>query len=127
MHEGINSPETLNAFPMIVQLKQQNTFVYSAITPRRQPKPNSYFKNYFVTFGSRGMAEAYVLQKARDLHKQGQRSFCFRDFHEIKPNSFKQIVFRLRNKGELTTMKPRTRPQFYTLMHPPSPDEFENF
>ncbi|MFX0202722.1 MAG: hypothetical protein ACFFCW_41995 [Candidatus Hodarchaeota archaeon] len=125
--EGINTPETINAFPIIIQLKQQNTFVYSTVKPRREPKPNSYFRNSFATFSSRASTEAYILQKVQELWKKGQKSFCFKDFPEIKYESFKQLIFRLRKAEKVIPKEPRTNPRFYALMDPPSPDEFENF
>jgi len=134
--EGIDKPEIVNAFPVVVNLKQQNTFVYSEVKPRRKPNIESYIKNIFVTGLSRAMAEAYVLQKAQQLYLEGQETFCFKDFGELKHVKFRKIVQRLKKKQEITPKEPRTCPRFYitpkeprtcprfyVLMHPPENNE----
>jgi len=121
--EGIDTPEVVNAFPVVVQLKQQNTFVYSEVKPRRRPSLESYIKNIFVTATSKAMADAYVLQKAQQLYLEGQRTFCFKNFSELRHGRFRKIIQRLKQKNELVAMEPRTCPRFYTLMHPPTNHE----
>ena len=118
--EGIeNQPELINSFPVVIQLKQQNTFVYSMEKPRRQPDLSSYIKNIFVTATSRAMADAYVLQKAQQLYLERQRTFCFKDFGELRHDRFRKIIQRLKKKGELVPKEPRSCPRFYMLLHPP--------
>ena len=121
--EGIDKPEVVNAFPVVVQLKQQNTFVYSVEKPRRTPDLSRYIKNIFVTTISKAMADAYVLQKAQRLYLEGQKTFCFKDFSELRHGRFRKMVQRLRSKDEITTVEPRTCPRFYTLMNPPENNE----
>ena len=55
--------------------------------------------------------EAYVLHKARDLN----REFSFRDFIEIKHDSFRRITVRLKRKGKIVANPQRTVPRFYFL------------
>lgn len=117
-------PEVFNAFPVIVQLKQQNTFVYSVEKPRRTPDLSSYLRNNFVTATTgRRMAEAYVLEKAQWLFTRGQKTFCFRDYMELKHGTFRKLVLSLKKRDELIPLDPRTCPRFYMLSSPPGTTE----
>ncbi|MFQ6064250.1 MAG: hypothetical protein ACE5L6_02125 [Candidatus Bathyarchaeia archaeon] len=120
--EGLSTakPEVFNGFPVIVQLQQQNTFVYSLEKPRRTPDLSCYLRNNFVTATtSRRMAEAYVLQKAEWLYRRGQRTFCFRDFIELKHGTFRKLILSLKRHDEVIPVDPRTCPRFYMLATPP--------
>lgn len=109
-------PEVFNGFPVIVQLEQQNTFVYSVEKPRRTPDLTRYLRNNFVTATtSRRMAEAYVLEKAEWLFRRGQKTFCFRDFMELKHGTFRKLILSLKQRDEIIPVEPRTCPRFYML------------
>ena len=111
--------ELLNAFPLIVALDQQNTFVYSVDKFRRTPKLELFLKDNFRT-GTicTRMAVSYVLEKARYLLRNGQSTFCFRDFAEMKHGYFRKTIGRLRQSGEIATVEPRSCPRMYMLMYP---------
>lgn len=111
--------EILNAFPLIIALDQQNTFVYSIEKPRRQKPDLLFFRNNFrtATIPLR-MRLSYVLEKARYYHKCGQRTFCFRDFAEIKHSHFRKIILRLKRNGDIIPLEPRTCPRFYRIVDP---------
>ena len=111
--------ELLNAFPLIIALEQQNTFVYSVEKFRRTPKPELFLKDTFRTGTIRTrMALSYVLEKARYMYRNGQRTFCFRDFAEIKHGHFRKLVAKLIKSNELLAVDPRSCPRFYMLLQP---------
>ena len=111
--------EVLNAFPLIIALEQQNTFVYSVEKPRRQQPDLLFFQDNFRTATMKArMRLSYVLEKARYLHRSGQRTFCFRDFAEIKHSHFRKLIGKLKKSGHLAAMDPRTCPRFYRLVNP---------
>ena len=95
----------------IINLQQQNTFVYGVQKPRRQPPelicPR---KAYSRTITSR-LCQAYVVEKARDL----ERSFSFRDFLELGHGLFRKCALKLKRRGKIFPLQPRTNPRFYIL------------
>lgn len=117
--------EVLNAFPLIIALEQQNTFVYSVEKPRRQPTSEQlFFKDNFRTATmSTRLRFSYILEKSQHLFKHGQKSFCFKDFAEIKHHHFRKLMVRLRKSGHIVTVEPRTCPRFYMLTSPPRTTE----
>lgn len=107
--KGANA--ALETGQQIVNIKMENKFLYEVKKPRREPHSlNCVKKEYRRTFSSI-LFEAYVLQKARDLN----REFSFRDFLELKHDSFRRIVERLRRKGKIVANPQRTIPRFYFL------------
>lgn len=95
----------------IINLQQQNTFVYGVEKPRREPTRLNCAKTQYSRTISSSMAEAYVMEKARDLN----RSFSFLDFRELKHDSFRKIVTRLKKRGKIIALPQRTNPRFYVL------------
>lgn len=95
----------------IINIQQQNTFLYQVKKPRREPYNVSCFKPMFRRTLSSIMFEAYVMEKAREL----SRDFCFRDFLELKHDAFRRIVMRLKRKGKIIGHPLRTVPRFYIL------------
>jgi len=95
----------------IINLQQQNTFVYSVQKPRREP-PELICPRKEYTRTLRSLAfQAYVMEKARDL----QRSFSFCDFPELGHNFFRKCVLRLRERKKIVPLEPRSNPRFYIL------------
>ena len=95
----------------VINLQQQNTFVYSVQKPRRKPPELiSSGKAPCRTITSR-LYQAYVLEKARDL----QRSFSFRDFLELGHGLFRKYALELKRRGKIFPLQPRTNPRFYIL------------
>lgn len=95
----------------VINLQQQNTFVYSVQKPRREPPELICSrKKYSSTLTSLAF-QAYVTEKARDL----QRSFSFRDFLELGHNFFRKCILRLKNRGKILPLEPRSNPRFYIL------------
>lgn len=117
--ESIDSPEIINAFPLMIKMKQQNTFVYSIEKPRRLPNLSQYVNNY-LTVSNEAWVRSYILEKARFHWKKGQKSFCFKDYPEIKHQSFRHAILRLKQRKEVRAKEPRTCPRFYELLHPES-------
>lgn len=99
--------------PFIVNLQQQNTFVSQIARPRRVVDPGLLSKAKRDIRGTtyRLAFESYLLLKGLRM----RRSFCFQDFFEIGANHFKKIVFRLKRKGLIVAVEPRTCPRFYKL------------
>lgn len=94
-----------------VQIQMNNNFLYQVQKPRREPHSlNSIKSEYRRTFSSI-LFEAYVMDKARSLN----REFSFRDFLEMKRQSFHRIVRRLKRKGRVMANPQRTIPRFYFL------------
>jgi len=105
-----NDPQIVTPH-QVINLQQNNTFLYSVEKPRREPLVlNCAKKEYSRTITSAAW-ESYVTEKARDLN----RSFCFRDFLEIGHESFRKIILRLRKKGKVIALPQRTNPRFYVL------------
>lgn len=110
--KGIPDPEqVITTKGQVTIIQQQNTFVYPVGKPRREPIRLNCSKPEFSGTISRAAFEAYLMEKARDLN----RSFCFRDFAELKHNSFRKIILRLKRKGKIIPLPLRTNPRFYIL------------
>jgi len=91
----------------VINIQQQNTFLYSVEKPRREPLVLNCARPLLSrTITSRAWC-AYVMEKARDLN----RSFSYRDFFEIGHN----CVLRLRKEGKIVPLPLRTNPRFYVL------------
>ena len=95
----------------VVNVQQQNTFLYQVAKPRREPNYLSCAKPEFERTISSAFADAYVLSKARDL----KRNFCYRDFLELKHGGFRKIVLRLKKRGLVIAVPFRSNPRFYAL------------
>jgi len=95
----------------VINLQQQNTFVYSVRKPRREPPELICSrKKYAGTITSMAF-QAYIIDKASDL----QRSFSFRDFLELRHSLFRKCVLKLKERGKILPLQPRTNPRFYIL------------
>lgn len=102
---------TLATGTQIYNINQQNTFAYEPGKPRRQPLSLNCAKRQYSRTISSSAAEAYVMEKARDFN----RSFSFRDFLELRHDSFRKIVSRLKKKGKIIPLPQRTNPRFFIL------------
>ena len=109
--EGSKAAQEINTGSQVIQIQMTNHFNYVVQKPRRQPIELSFVKEEFRGTVRSAFAEAYVLEKARSL----QRPFCFRDFLELKYDSFRRIVSRLMRKGKIVRFPAKTCPQFYAL------------
>jgi hypothetical protein len=108
--EGVSTCQ-LKTATQIIFLTQTNTFNYNVKKPRRERFQLDCSKSLpKCTLCSRAFG-AYIIVNAREL----DREFCFRDFPEIDHGFFRKLILRLRQKGEVITMKPRTLPEFYIL------------
>ena len=100
---------------VIVNLQQQNTFIHQVDRPRRLADPgsteNSISNGGIADTTTRMAFQSLVVLKALQL----QHSFCFRDFLELSPDHFKKVISRLKKKGSVATVEPRTCPRFYRL------------
>jgi len=95
----------------VINLQQQNTFVYSVQKPRRESlELICSQKGYAHTLRSL-VFQAYVMEKARDL----QQSFSFRDFPELGHNLFRKCILELKKRGKILPLQPRTNPRFHIL------------
>ena len=95
----------------VINLQQQNTFVYSVQKPRREPLPSFCTKReYPRTLRSRAL-QAYITEKARDM----QQSFSFRDFPELGHDLFRKCILKLKKRKKILPLPPRTNPRFYIL------------
>lgn len=95
----------------VINLQQQNTFVYSVQKPRRSSTVLICSRRDYSRTITRLALQAYVMEKARDL----QRSFSFRDFLELGHNSFRKCVLELKKRKKIVPLEPRTNPRFYVL------------
>ena len=122
MAEGLDQaknerPELINAFPVLVQLRQQNTFIYSTEKFRRAPSNSEFGHKYGTTNSS--YLDNYIENKARWLWtEKGLKTFCFLDFREIKHSTFRKAICRMRKKGLIQSTKPRSNPRTYFLTDP---------
>lgn len=95
----------------VINIQQNNTFLYSVPKPRREPLALNCARPLLSrTITSRAWC-AYVMEKARDLN----RSFSYRDFFEIGHDLFRKCVLRLRKEGKIIALPQRTNPRFYVL------------
>ena len=97
----------------IINLQQQNTFISQVVRPRRVADPGllSMAKRDISGTTYRLAFESLVILKALQM----QHSLCFRDFPEIRHNHFKKVILRLKRKGLVAPIEPRTCPRFYRL------------
>jgi hypothetical protein len=95
----------------IININMANQFLYQVVKPRRVPYSLDCVKPEFRRTFSSILFEAYVLQKARMILNE----FCFRDFLELKHDSFRRIIVRLKRKGKIIPHPIRTNPRFYIL------------
>ena len=115
--KGLEAPairekeQLLTALGQIINIEQENTFVYSVEKPRRFPIALDCAKPEFAGTITRAAAEAYVMEKARELG----RSFSYRDFLGLGHGSFRKIVLRLKKRGKVIPLPHRTNPRFYVL------------
>ena len=78
----------------VINIQQTNVFQYQVTKPRREPYDLSCVKKEYQRTFSSLLLEAYVLNKAREL----TREFSYRDFLELKHDSFFRIILRLKRK-----------------------------
>lgn len=95
----------------VINLQQQNTFIYNVQKPRREPTELICSRKEYTRTLSSLAFQAYLMEKARDL----QRSFSFRDFAELGHNFFRKCILRLKKRGKILPLQPRTNPRFYIL------------
>lgn len=103
---------TIKTPKQVVNLQMNNQFLYQVQKPRRTPYSLNVIKPEFRRTFSSILFESYVLIRANELN----RSFCFRDFLEIKHSSFRRIIIRLKRKGKIIAHPIRTNPRFYILV-----------
>jgi len=95
----------------IVNLQQQNTFVYSVQIPRRTPFEIICPRKMPIrTLWSRAF-QAYIVEKARDL----DRSFSFFDYPELGHDFFRKCILKLKERDKAVPLRPRTNPRYYVL------------
>ena len=109
--KGIEGYAQVRNGQQVVNIQQNNVFQYQVSKPRREPYDLSCVRKKFQRTFSSVLFEAYVLNKAREL----TREFSYRDFLELKHDSFRRIVLRLKRKGKIVANPQRTVPQFYFL------------
>jgi hypothetical protein len=95
----------------VVNIQQVNNFQYQVSHPRREPYSLDCVKEEYQRTFSSSLFEAYVRDKARRI----QDEFSYRDFLELKHDSFRRIILRLRQKGDVVANPKRTLPRFYYL------------
>jgi hypothetical protein len=109
--KGIEGSQQVRSTQQVINIQQNNQFLYQVQQPHRVPYDLSCVKPEFRRTFSSVLFDAYVLNKARDIN----REFCFRDFLELKHDAFRRIVLRLRKKGKIVAVPERTVPRFYIL------------
>ena len=112
--------EIINAFPLLIQIKQQNTFVWTVEKPRRLPNMKTLSRYTRNTFGTTTTPyiDSYILEKARYLWRKGQHTWCFKDFRELRHSTFRKAIVRLTKADEIEHIEPRSCPRFYCIKHP---------
>jgi len=108
--EGIHGAETVTTPLNVINIQMQNNFVYQPQRPRRIPNPSliSSKKPFARTITSKA-AELYFLWKVSGLN----RSFSYLALSELPPNYTRKLILRLKRKGLIKPLPPRTRPRFY--------------
>ena len=98
---------------IVVNIQQQNTFVHTVQRFRRVADPGllSFSKRDISGTTYRLAFEAHIILKALQI----SHSFCFRDFPELSPKHFRKLILRLKRKGKVASVEPRTCPRFYRL------------
>ncbi len=94
-----------------VNIQQINNFQYQVQKPRREPYSLDCVKPEYQRTFSSVLFDAYVRDKARRIND----AFCYRDFIELKHDSFRRIMLRLRQKGEVVANPQRSHPQYFFL------------
>lgn len=113
--EGIHEAETITTPTNIINIQMQNSFIYQPQRPRRTPDPHLISsKSPFARTVSSKAAELYLLWKISELN----RSFSYLDLSELPQNYCRKLILRLKRKGLIKPLPPRTRPRFYIpLVH----------
>lgn len=110
-NEGTKEATKVSTATQVINVQMQNTFVYNVQKPRREsPELICSRKEYSRTLRSL-VFQAYVMEKARDL----QQSFSFRDYPELGHSLFRKCILRLKKRGKILPLQPRTNPRFYIL------------
>ena len=109
---GVKGAQQVLGKQQIVNIQQNNQFLYQVKHAHREPYSLNCVKPEFRRTFSSVLFEAYVLNKAREMN----REFCFRDFLELKHDAFRRIVIRLKCKGKIMANPERTIPRFYVLV-----------
>lgn len=108
---GTNEIVKLQGMDKVINIQQNNVFQYQVTHPHREPYSLDCVKPEFRRTFSSLLFEAYVLNKARQI----KGGFSFRDFLELKYESFRRIIVRLRRKRLIMANPERTIPRFYFL------------
>ena len=108
---GSGSSPVVTSSGQVINIMQQNTFVYQVSKPRREPFDLSCVKPEFRRSISSLAQDAYVMDRARRLGGE----FSFHDFRELEYDLFRRIVVRLRRKGRIITYPQRSVPQIYIV------------
>ena len=109
--KGIEGAESVKGSTQVVNIQQNNQFLYQIPKPRREPYSLTCVKGEFQRTFSSILFETYVLHKAEGLG----REFSYRDFLELKHDAFRRIVLRLKRRGLIVANPLRTVPRFYYL------------
>jgi len=109
--EGIQKAESLRTpGGNVINIQMQNTFVYQPQRSRRIPDPHLISaKRPFARTISSKAAELYLLWKVSGLN----RSFSYLDLSELPSDYTRKLILRLKRKGLIKPLPPRTRPRFY--------------
>ncbi len=109
--EGVSSTTQIVTHMQVINLQQQNTFLYGVQKPRREPHEMiCSLGKYSGTIRSL-VFQSYITEKARDLN----RSFMFRMFPELGHDLFRKCILNLKKRGKVLPLEPRTNPRFYIL------------
>lgn len=109
--EGATEISQIAAPIQVINLQQQNTFVYRVHKPRREPLELICSQKVSSRAITSRLFQAYIMEEARDL----QHSFCFRDFPELEHSLFRKCILKLKNREKILPLQPRTNPRFYIL------------
>lgn len=109
--KGSKEAIQLYSTQQVVNIQQNNQFLYAVPKPRREPYDLSCVREEYQRTFSSVLFEAYVLHKARGLGME----FSYRDFLELKHSAFRRIALRLKRKGLIMANPLRTVPRFYYL------------
>ena len=109
--KGTESASEVRNGKQIINIQQNNVFQYQVQKPRREPYSLDCVKPEYQRTFSGVLFEAYVLNKAREI----TREFSYRDFLELRHDTFRRIVLRLKRKGKIVANPQRSVPQFYFL------------
>lgn len=108
--DGLAAAVDITTFPNLISLQMENQFIYQPLRARREPPPSLIrSKRPFARIISSKAAELYILWKVSDL----KRSFSYLDLAELPPNYVRKEILRLKKRGLVKPLPPRTRPRFY--------------